>query len=170
MSHEYQRALVRTCASVGHLDGVGKVQLDGLVRLSYEIDIARRHTGVKATVSAVVELFAAFMEASISVMLIFDTLLLWSISLCPKGPPPLLVKKTSLVPGIHMGASCAKAQSGLDAMTLKEGLGPRISRKAGSKAWKKGGVMFVGLKNSVNADDRKDPLMPMALYCNGSTT
>ena len=89
--------------------------------------------------------------------LIFDTWLLWSTSLRPSGAPSRLAKYTSSVSGTHTGASCANAKSGFAAIARSVAAGPRTSRKSGEKTWKKGGVVLVGLKREVKAEDRKVP-------------
>lgn len=96
--------------------------------------------------SADVRLRDAAIATPTPLRLIFDTLLLLLISLKPSWPPALLTKKNSFVEGRKIGASCAKAKPGFDAMILMDGAGPNISRNAGSNAWKKGVVVFVGFK------------------------
>ena len=41
---------------------------------------------------------------------VFETWLLWSMSLIPSAPPSLLAKKTSSVAGTQIGTSCANAK------------------------------------------------------------
>lgn len=83
--------------------------------------------------------------------------------------PPALAKKISSVSGTQIGASCANRNVGLVATARMFAFGPRIFRKSGWKTWKKGGVVFVGLKNSV-AGARKEPLGPSTLNARGSSS
>lgn len=77
------------------------------------------------------------------------------MSLCPNGVPASEQKKTSSVSGIQTGASEANAYVGFDAISRIVALTPKMSRKASSKTWKKGGVLLVGLKSSVKVSSRK---------------
>ena len=106
---------------------------------------------------------AASIARATSFKLIFDTWLLWSMSLWPSGDPSRLAKYTSSASGSHIGASCAKAKSGFEAMERIVAVDPRMRRKSSSKTWKNGGVVLVGLKSWVKADWRKDPFTPRTL-------
>ena len=89
---------------------------------------------------------------------IFETWLLWSMSLIPSAPPSLLAKKTSSVAGTQIGASCANANVSFWDMRRILAFGPSTSRNTSENTWKKGGVSLVGLNGSELL--RKVPLGP----------
>lgn len=134
------------------------------------IDSALQPTFVTDTFTAAVPRPAALIAAATSFKLIFDTWLLWAMSLIPSAPPSLLANVTSSVLGSQIGASCAKANVGFAATARTVALGPRMRRNAGSNTWKNGGLVFVGLRNSVNALWRNAPLFPSAAKERGSTS
>lgn len=55
-------------------------------------------------------------------------------------------------------------------MILKLAFGPRMSRNAGSKIWKKGGAVDVGLNSWLKEELRKGPLGPRTANDLGSTS
>lgn len=64
------------------------------------------------------------------------------------GTKTLLAKNISFVGALKNGASNAnpEAKVWFTAIVLTDALGPRMERKSGWKIWKRGGVLFVGLK------------------------
>ena len=137
--------------------------------LHHDADAIECRTCVTLTFTGGVPGPAASIARATSPRLIFNTRLLWSMSLKPSAPYPL-EKNTSSVSGTHTGASFANAKSGLAAMERMVAFGPRMSRNSGWKTWKNGGDVRVGLKNSVMASLRKEPLMPRTLNVRGSTS
>lgn len=87
------------------------------------------------------------------------------------GDSTLLAKNTSFVSGTKTGASNAKPKpaSGLEAICLTKGECPSNGRKSSSKIWKNGGVILVGLRNTV-VDGRKSEFCSMTANDNGGTS
>lgn len=160
---EEQIASERARPAVGHLHGRGQVQLR--VLREHNPHRARcSRTFVTVTFTGLPPLAAS--AASASRRLSFATWLLWSMSLKPSGPPSLLAKKSSSVVGSNMGASCANAKPGLEAIATMDACGPRMSRKSSWKTWKNGAVVLVGLNVDVL---RKWPPAPRTANDAGGT-
>ena len=85
----------------------------------------------------------------------------------PNAPPSLLEKNSSSVSGIHTGASCAKEKLSFSAISRMEALLPNTSKNEGSKTWKNGGVVPVGLNSSESF--LNGPFGPITLNDSGLT-